>query len=331
MTKVNKNLSLFSALLLLWSIMLFSAIQKFSPLIGHVTYFCKSFIETYVFPIPYYLNIIPFAFLFIILAISLTKLFFLSIKIRRLRNSLNKNLVKYRFLNSLIDNLGLKDKIVIVKSIDRFAFCLGIRTPKIYISTGIVHSLSIKEMEAVLRHEQYHLENRDTFTMVIASVSCSLFPFFPLLGDLIRKYRVERELKADKYAIAKVGESKPLISALNKLLSFPTVQAVPVAAIADQDTLEARIYALVGEKYIQPKLKKRNLMFTVLFLILIAVSIVMPVQAREIHHENYDILMVCTNEQCMNSCATSDNLNKIYSEINKSEAPISSNLYTPAK
>ena len=92
--------------------------------------------------------------------------------------------------------------------------------PKIYISTGLLSHLTKKELEAVLRHEQYHLENHDTFTMIVASVAHSLFPFFPLVSDLINKYRIDREIRADKFAVSKIGDQYPLVSVLKNFLHF---------------------------------------------------------------------------------------------------------------
>lgn len=91
----------------------------------------------------------------------------------------------------LIENLGLQDKAVLVRSEKQFAFCLGIRTPKIYFSTGLVAQLFIKELEAVLRHEQYHLENYDTFTMIVASVAMATSSVSVVSNSLLlRRYKI---------------------------------------------------------------------------------------------------------------------------------------------
>ncbi|QQS38788.1 M56 family metallopeptidase [Candidatus Woesebacteria bacterium] len=332
MIKINKNLALFSGLFLLLGTLLFYTLQKFSPLLGHVTYYCQSLlIEANMVPIPYYLSIIPFAFLFIILTISIIKFLILYIKVQFLKYKLGGNVFANQKIDKLIMHLGLQDKVSLVKSSKHFAFCLGIRTTKIYISTGLLSQLSVKEVEAVLLHEQYHLENRDTFTMIVASVAHSLFPFFPLVGDLITKYRIDREIAADQYAVKRLGNHYALISALKKLLAFPTVQSVPVAAIADHDTLEPRIYSLVDKPFVKKQFKLKHLLITVFSSLILATIFVVPVHAKELHHEEHDVMMLCADGACMNSCASEKSLNKFYSEIPNTEVnqPNASQPYTP--
>lgn len=335
MIRINKNLALFSGLFILLGVLLLFTLQKFSPLIGHVTYYCQSLlIDANMVPIPYYLSIIPFAFLFVILAVSIIKFFALYIKVQFLKIKLRGNITVDHKINKLISRLGLKNKAVLVQSDKQFAFCLGVRTPKIYFSTGLLAHLSIKELEAVLRHEQYHLENNDTFTMIVASVAHSLFPFFPLVGDLIKKYRIEREIKADKFAVAQIGDQHSLISALKKLLAFPTVGTVAVAAIADQDTLEPRIFSLVNKPYFRRQFRVRHLLVTLFSSLVLATIVVMPVHAKELHHQEHDVMMLCTDGECMNSCTSEKNLNKLYSEIpanQKTHLENSSHSYTPAQ
>lgn len=283
-------------------------------------------------PIPYYLSMVPFALLFVVLAISFIKFFILSFKVQFLKLKLKGNTTVNHDTNKLINRLGLKGKATLIKSDKQFAFCLGVRTPKIYFSTGLVSQLSIKELEAVLRHEQYHLENRDTFIMIVASVAHSLFPFFPLVSDLIKRYRIEREIEADKFAVTKIGDQSSLISALKKLLAFPTIETVAVAAIADQDTLEPRIYSLVNKPYVRRQFRIRHLLITLFSSVVLATILVMPVHAKELHHEEHDVMMLCTDGACMNACTSEKNLNKLYSEIpnSKTMQSSSSQSFTPA-
>lgn len=334
MIRINKNLALFSGLFFLLGASLLFTLQKFSPLIGHITYYCQSLlIDAKMIPIPYYLSIIPFALLFLIFALSVIKFFVLNIKVQFLKFKLRGNVAVDQNTNRLISRLGLQNKAILVKSDKQFAFCLGVRTPKIYFSTGLLSQLSIKELEAVLRHEQYHLEKHDTFTMIIASVAHSLFPFFPLIGDFIKKYRIEREIEADKFAVYKTGDKYSLISALKKLLAFPTVETVAVAAIADQDTLEPRIYSLINKPYIRKQFRLRHLFITLFSSLVLATILVMPVHAKELHHKEYDVMMLCSaGGECMQSCTSDENLTKLYSEMpatKKIITPNSSQPYTP--
>jgi beta-lactamase regulating signal transducer with metallopeptidase domain len=315
MIKINKNLTFFSSLILLLGGVLLFTLQKFSPILDHATYYCRSFIETHMIPIPYYLNVLPFALLFTLVSISLIKFAILNLKVQFLQNKLKKKSISQQNEYSVITRLGLEEKTIVIKSEKYFAYCLGIRNPKIYVSTGLIKSLSDQELEAVLQHEQYHIENYDTFTMTIASIAQSLFPFFPLISDLIQKYRVEREIKADCFAVKKSGSSLHLISALQKLLIAPSSHTVGIAAIADHDTLEPRIHSLLNKKYLRRQFRIKHLLISLVSAAFLGVIIATPVQAKEIHHEGHDVVMVCTDGECMNSCSSEKNLNKLYSAI----------------
>lgn len=326
MIRINKNLILFSGLILLLGMVVLLTLQKFTPLLWHATYYCQSFIETYMIPIPFYINLIPFALLFIIVSLAVIKFTLANTRVYVLQHKLKNKIVLQNKPKKIIKRLGLEEKTIIIKSNKYFAYCMGIRSPKIYVSTGLVKSLSEHELEAVLRHEQYHLENHDTFTMTIASIAQSLFPFFPLIGDLIKKYRIEREIKADAFAIRKSGSSLPLISALQKLLATPSTQNLAFAAIADHDTLEPRIHSLLNRKYMQRQFRIKHLVISLFSAAFIGVIIATPVHAKEIHPKELDVVMFCTDGACINSCTNEKNLNKLYSEtptndiLNKSSA-----------
>ena len=334
MRKINKSLTLFLGLPLIFVTILLVTVSRFSPMIGHAVYYCQSFITTHMIPIPNYLSSVPIGIFFIILTISLCKLFILIVKVKLLKRTLWSNATKGSRINKLIEHLKLQNKTFVIQSDESFAFCLGVRTPKIYISTELISQLSLKETEAVLRHEQYHLKNHDTFTMLIASVTHSLFPFFPLISDFIKKYRIEREIAADRFASTKLQSTAPLISALKKLLDIPPVETLSLAAIGDLDTLEPRIYALVNKQYKRKEFKLHRLMITIFSSLVIATIMTMPVYSQELRLKDHTVIMLCTDgKECMNSCASEKNLDKLYSEIpdmQKMSHQGLLKLYTPA-
>lgn len=317
MVRMN-NLSLFSGLFFVLITALLFVIQKLSPLLGHAAYYCQSFVNTYIIHIPFYISIIPFSLLFLFLTISFIKFFVVGCKTQFLKYKLGKNIIIQGSIQNLINQLGLEKNTAIVQSGKRFAFCLGVREGRIYISTGLIAKLSKKELEAVLRHEQYHLEHYDTVTLIIASVVHSLFPYFPLLSDLIKTYRIDREIKADKFAAEKVGDTYPLISALKKLLAVPEAPAFSYAAFGEADTLEPRICSLINKKFKYGQFSLRNLCVTFLSAFVLGIIVVIPVHAKEIHHNNYDVMMLCSDGgECMASCTSTENMNKLYSEMPK--------------
>jgi Zn-dependent protease with chaperone function len=233
--------------------------------INNTIYYCQLLINS----IPNYLNIILPA-----LALSLVAVLGI-----RILNFYFKSLFFKRKLGRLKISEDRKNKIVVVNSKEKFAFVLGIRNPKIYVSKSLISSLSRQELKAVLLHERYHLENRDTLIILIASLLNSTVFLFPALGDLIKNYKIKREIAADRFAVNKIGNNYALVSALSKILAAPRGPAYYVASIAEQDTLEYRILALVSKTKKRVNLKPQNILISFLSIIIIAVTLVVPVYA----------------------------------------------------
>lgn len=311
MITINKNLILFSSLIFLLGLSSLVFLQKLSPFISHATYYCQSFINLLSIPIPYYLGIIPILLFFVFLVIAVIKLFTVYVKVQLFRKRLNKNSkLNIRFIK-LLEGLRLSDKTYFVETEKRFAFCLGIRHPKIYISTALASLLTVQELEAVLRHEQYHLRNRDTLTVLVASIGESLLPFFPLISDFLRNFRIEREIKADDEAIRGLGSEKPLVTVLKKLLAVPSVSLVVASEIADHDTLEPRIRALIKKDFRFKKFKALHILISLASVFMMGVITFVPVQAVEVHHRGKDVVMVCpNNNECLNACRQKYSANK---------------------
>jgi Zn-dependent protease with chaperone function len=95
------------------------------------------------------------------------------------------------------------------------AFCAGFLRPRIFISAGAVEVLSREELEAVLRHEQRHLEARDPLRLACARVLERALFFIPALPTLTERSVELSELRADDAAIRTAsGDRSALASAL---------------------------------------------------------------------------------------------------------------------
>src|SRR3989338_8726252 len=215
---VNKYVLIFTSLFLFLSISVSLLLYKFFPLlIHHTIYYCREMIHSLSFQIPGGLGIVVFITIFIALLITAIKLFSTFLHIYRFRTNLLKSVSLPFSFPSFLKKIHLKDKVVIVQNEKPFAYCFGIRSPKIYISTTLVSLVTPSELKTILLHEKYHLEHHDVLTLFVANIAASLFPFFPLLSDLIASYRTEREILADKAAI-KGNPHTHLISIFKKLL-----------------------------------------------------------------------------------------------------------------
>lgn len=302
--KLNKYFLIFIGLFLILSLSVSLLLYKFFPLLVHHTiYYCREMIHSLTFQIPGGLGMVVFITILITLLITASKLFSTFLHIYRFRTTHLKSISSPHSFTPLLKKIQLIDKVVIAQNDKPFAFCFGIRSPKIYISTKLVSLVTPSELKTILLHEQYHLEHHDAFTLLIANIAASLFPFFPLLTDLITSYRTEREILADKVAI-KGNSHKHLISIFKKLLQYePDYNFSLVPAIADPRTLDARIRSLVqGIQYKHPIVLK-NILVSLFSLSVIGLFIIVPVNAIELHEKGNDVMLLCSNTQgCASYC-----------------------------
>jgi len=294
--KVNKYLLIFISLFLILSISVSLLLHKFFPLlIHHTIYYCREMIHS-----P---GIVVFITLSMVLLFTAIKLFSIFLHIYQFRKKLFNSIPLPHSYTPLPKEIHLIDKVVVVQNDKPFAFCFGIRSPKIYISTKLVSLVSSYELKTILLHEQYHLEHHDTLTLLVANIAASLFPFFPLLSDLITSYRTEREILADKAAI-KGNSHKHLISIFKKLLKYePDYTYSIIPALADPQTLDARIRSLVKGVNYQHTVALKNVFISLFSLGIIALFLMTPVNAVELHESGHDVMLLCSNAQsCVSYC-----------------------------
>jgi len=302
--KLNKYLLIFISLFLILNISVGLLLYKFFPLlIHHTIYYCREMIHSLSFQFPGGLGMVVFITISIVLLFTAIKLFSTFFHIYRFRKNLLKSISPSHSLIPLLKKIHLTDKVVMTQNDKPFAFCFGIRSPKIYISTKLVSLVTTSELKTILLHEQYHLEHHDALTLLVANIVATLFPFFPLLSDLITSYRTEREILADKAAI-KGNSYKHLISIFKKLLQYePDYTYSVIPAIADPQTLDARIRSLVKGIHYHHTIALKNVLISLFSLGIIALFIMTPVNAVELHESGHDVMLLCSNSQgCVSYC-----------------------------
>ena len=98
-----------------------------------------------------------------------------------------------------------------------WAFSAGVFRPKIYLSTGLIQLMTVKEIQAILKHEEYHCRQFDPLrNLIINFLSDSMF-FFPVFRRLQRSFQVSSEKAADQFAICCGSSPLELSEALIKL------------------------------------------------------------------------------------------------------------------
>ena len=147
-------------------------------------------------------------------------------------------------ITGLAQILHLKDKLDVVGDIRPEAFCYGFLKPRICLTTGLLHTLTQEEAEAVLHHEYHHLKRRDPLRGLLWTVLDSTCWWQEKRGELAH---LHRELAADRGVIAACGR-KSLASALLKLLTYAESNnngARNGLAISGLSVTEARIEQLL--------------------------------------------------------------------------------------
>lgn len=226
------------------------------------------------------------------------------IKVLRMKNHLHSSLVHTDKIKLLTKKLNLQNKTFVYQNNRPSAFCFGFKNPKIYISTGLIHILSDVELEAVLRHERYHLKNKDALMLFFASITQSLFPFFPIISDITKSYHIQREIAADESVIKDMQNPKSLISVLGKLIAYEPRNTLTFApAIADWDTLEIRIKKLVKRKFEYRRISLGKIVISLVSFIILGALALTPVNAVEFHDKGKDVMVLCAQSQsCKSWC-----------------------------
>lgn len=134
-------------------------------------------------------------------------------------------------------------KAVCLDSSQRTAFCAGILRPRVYVSTGLVAALSLRELVAVVEHERAHAARRDPLRRLVVRSAADVFFSIPLLRFL-QHYSAERaELAADRAAIAVAGAAAVAGALAATAADGPT----PMPGPAFDGAGPARVAQLLGD------------------------------------------------------------------------------------
>lgn len=308
MRKTNSYFWIFLGIFVVLAALSYNACSKYIPFFLHNTvYYCRQLIESVSLQ-PLQLNTKLFTIWGLVaLALYIAVRIFLTVyRIVQQHRSLEQNVASNKNILPIVEKLHLQSKVRVIEDNRMGAFCFGLIHPKIYISTKMISVATADETEAVLRHEKYHLENNDTLVMLFAVFTESLFPFFPLLSDFISYYQTHRELQADKSAILAMEQGKDhLRSILTKLLCYNIYPAyVAAPSFVDTHTLETRIRTLMKETSVLPSLSVKNVLISVVSVMVLGGLAMAPVQAIEYHYSGVDAVMACINSNgnCTNAC-----------------------------
>lgn len=328
MIKTYKTPAAVAGLLAILVVLTGIILQKYLPLFLHQTvYYCQEIFKSISIQLPGGFNEILLTGSFFLTIIIVLKFIFTAHNAGQFRKKLNSQIIPTVGIQPLLAKLRLENQVLVIKDTQPLAFCFGISRPMIYLSSGLLGMLKKNELEAVLRHEKYHLDHKDSLVLFLVSTTAALLPFFPILIDLINFYRTKQELNADQEAIRAMSNARSLVSVLRKFLLYkPSLSVAFVPALAEWDTLNARIKSIVHKKAYGIKISLSHLIVSLLSVLVTYGLMLVPVNAVELHDKTRDIMMVCTpGRECSNWCKET-----VPVVQSMTIAPTKSTHYTPA-
>ncbi|MFE9650373.1 M56 family metallopeptidase [Streptomyces sp. NPDC006365] len=142
------------------------------------------------------------------------------------------------------ERAGLAGRVTLVGSKAPFAFTYGLFRPHVAVSSGLATTATGHELDAVLAHEAEHVRGHDPLRVLITGVLAARHFTLPLLGHLRYTFAADRELTADRRAVAHCG-TPAVAGALLKVSGMPGwALAVPASAMGSAELLDARITQL---------------------------------------------------------------------------------------
>lgn len=124
-----------------------------------------------------------------------------------------------------------------------FSICIGLLSPKIIISTGMISILGDPELEAVIAHEASHARRRDPLRCLIARTLATATYFVPAVSDLAESAVEGTEVIADM-AACQVAGRRALLKALVVSTEARLTLSDMVSQIASSQTMGVRLHVL---------------------------------------------------------------------------------------
>jgi hypothetical protein len=81
------------------------------------------------------------------------------------------------------------------------AFCAGLLSPHVYVTSGALAILDAPALNAVLMHERHHARRRDPLRLATSRVLARAMFFLPVVGDLGRRQQTLAEIEADESVV----------------------------------------------------------------------------------------------------------------------------------
>ncbi len=216
--KSNLLLSFVSILFISIVFLLFTTIHKYSQLtFMHIYNICHQAITSWLTTAIHFLGFSVSSGILLLGLLFLARLLFSFIKTQNkltvfIRERLKSEPPNFKFIRNKV---GLSfSRVILFHSEKEIVFTGGILNARIFISKNLIDTLSDKELEAVLIHEKYHLDNKHSLFLFIVDIIVSTLLFVPLFNTLFSYLKVQFEKEADNAVIETQKTVRYLQSAL---------------------------------------------------------------------------------------------------------------------
>lgn len=120
---------------------------------------------------------------------------------------------------ALVEEIAKRHQLEVglVMSEQPLTFVWGFFESKIVLSSGLLHTLTLAELEGVIEHEAAHHTRGDNLVKLVLSAATYLSPVFPLTRQLLRWQAEQIELVCDEVAAGTTGEPLEIAAALVKV------------------------------------------------------------------------------------------------------------------
>jgi D-alanyl-D-alanine endopeptidase (penicillin-binding protein 7) len=145
---------------------------------------------------------------------------------------------------------GIKVPAVVITSSFPVVAVAGLRRPRLVIAKSVLASCTPEELQAILAHEQGHLDRHDNLGRLMLAVAPDVLAWLPASGRLFTAWcRATEEAADDDAARAGANGRLCLASALVKVARLasgpPAGSLMPASALYSGDSLDGRIRRLL--------------------------------------------------------------------------------------
>jgi len=111
-------------------------------------------------------------------------------------------------------------ELMIIRDAGCLAFVMGVRSPVVVLSTGLVTKLGDHEVEAILAHELAHVRRLDHVGRWIATMLRDIMAWNPFVLLWYNRLVAEQEMACDEYAARLVGDPVVVASGLVEVAAY---------------------------------------------------------------------------------------------------------------